>query len=214
MAIPFERPWSGLDTSGRCCLSFVNTLDWRLRDPSVELLVDYDALLRWARTAGILTPAEATRLRATVGARPHTPARLLGHARRVREAMAEVFLALCRGTVPPAPAGERLDRACREARAARRLAVTTRGATWTWRAEEPEPMRPAWGAALDAAALLTSPEVARVRLCEDAECGWFFLDASRNASRRWCSMESCGNRNKARTFYRRRKGHRTGDAPS
>ena len=58
-------------------------------------------------------------------------------------------------------------------------------------------------AALDAARLLTSPERERVRECGDALCGWLFVDSSRNLSRRWCNMQGCGNRNKARRFYRR-----------
>ena len=33
---------------------------------------------------------------------------------------------------------------------------------------------------------------------DDRGCGWLFLDTSRNQSRRWCSMKSCGNRAKVR----------------
>ncbi|MGH7701051.1 MAG: CGNR zinc finger domain-containing protein [Gemmatimonadales bacterium] len=39
-------------------------------------------------------------------------------------------------------------------------------------------------------------------------CGWFFLDASKNRSRRWCSMATCGSSAKARRYYRRRKAAR------
>ena len=59
--------------------------------------------------------------------------------------------------------------------------------------------------ALDAARILTSAERERVQSCGDPECGWFFLDTSRNHSRRWCNMQSCGNRNKVRRFYRRQR---------
>jgi predicted RNA-binding Zn ribbon-like protein len=45
----------------------------------------------------------------------------------------------------------------------------------------------------------------RVKLCGGDDCRWAFYDASRNGSRQWCSMEVCGNRQKARTF-RARKG--------
>jgi predicted RNA-binding Zn ribbon-like protein len=70
-------------------------------------------------------------------------------------------------------------------------------------------VRPAWAAALEAARILTSPEEsARVRQCADDECGWFFLDTSRNRTRRWCSMKVCGNRNKVRRFYERTAARR------
>jgi predicted RNA-binding Zn ribbon-like protein len=55
----------------------------------------------------------------------------------------------------------------------------------------------------DVADLLTSGDLDRVGQCADDRCGWLFLDVSRNGSRRWCSMEACGNRAKARRHYRR-----------
>jgi predicted RNA-binding Zn ribbon-like protein len=47
----------------------------------------------------------------------------------------------------------------------------------------------------------------RVRECADPDCPVIYLDTSRNRSRRWCSMEGCGARAKASTYYRR---HRAG----
>jgi predicted RNA-binding Zn ribbon-like protein len=41
---------------------------------------------------------------------------------------------------------------------------------------------------------------ARLKICPADDCGWAFYDVSRNRSRRWCSMEVCGNRNKVRAF--------------
>lgn len=45
----------------------------------------------------------------------------------------------------------------------------------------------------------------RVRECADTECPVLFLDTSRNHSRRWCSMETCGARAKASTYYFRHR---------
>jgi predicted RNA-binding Zn ribbon-like protein len=63
-----------------------------------------------------------------------------------------------------------------------------------------------WPVVHSAAELLTSPHLDRVRQCaDDRGCGFLFFDTSRNGSRRWCSMESCGNRAKARRHYQRTK---------
>jgi predicted RNA-binding Zn ribbon-like protein len=62
-----------------------------------------------------------------------------------------------------------------------------------------------WPVARSAADLLTSQEQSRVRECAASDCGWLFLDLSRNRSRRWCDMETCGNRTKARRHYARSK---------
>ena len=60
--------------------------------------------------------------------------------------------------------------------------------------------------ALSAAALATSPDFSRVRECDDDDCGWMFVDRSKNKSRRWCSMSECGNLAKARRFQSKKKG--------
>lgn len=60
--------------------------------------------------------------------------------------------------------------------------------------------------ALQAEDLLT--DAARLRTlgrCGDPDCGWFFLDTSRSHTRRWCSSADCGNRDRARRHYARRR---------
>jgi predicted RNA-binding Zn ribbon-like protein len=57
--------------------------------------------------------------------------------------------------------------------------------------------------------LLTSPRLARVGRCEGVgDCGWLFLDTTKNKSRRWCSMKACGSRAKMRRYYERGKANR------
>lgn len=46
----------------------------------------------------------------------------------------------------------------------------------------------------------------RLKVCPGPHCGWVFYDHSRNGSGRWCSMNVCGGREKARAHYRRRRG--------
>jgi predicted RNA-binding Zn ribbon-like protein len=45
----------------------------------------------------------------------------------------------------------------------------------------------------------------RLKVCPGPHCGWVFYDHSRNGSGRWCSMNVCGGREKARAHYRRRR---------
>lgn len=45
----------------------------------------------------------------------------------------------------------------------------------------------------------------RVRVCA-GDCGIVYLDTSRAASRRWCSMQRCGNRAKVRAHRARKSG--------
>ena len=45
----------------------------------------------------------------------------------------------------------------------------------------------------------------RLKLCSSDECRWAFFDRSKNRSSRWCTMASCGNREKARRFRKQHK---------
>jgi predicted RNA-binding Zn ribbon-like protein len=57
--------------------------------------------------------------------------------------------------------------------------------------------------AVSSLSLLSSGNLRRLRVCPN--CNWLFLDRSRNSSRLWCDMAVCGNRQKARRHYSRRK---------
>jgi predicted RNA-binding Zn ribbon-like protein len=48
----------------------------------------------------------------------------------------------------------------------------------------------------------------RLKACPREECEWAFYDKSKNRSGRWCSMEACGNIEKARAFRERKRGAR------
>jgi predicted RNA-binding Zn ribbon-like protein len=58
----------------------------------------------------------------------------------------------------------------------------------------------------DAWTLLADPGRPPVRVCEGRGCGWLFLDQTRNASRRWCSSEDCGRRERVRRHRARLAG--------
>lgn len=53
--------------------------------------------------------------------------------------------------------------------------------------------------------LATTGDAARLKRCAEHTCGWVFWDTSKNRSRRWCSMQICGNRNKSRSYASRRR---------
>lgn len=62
--------------------------------------------------------------------------------------------------------------------------------------------------AISALSILTDKrEFDRLKLCPGDDCGWLFIDETKNARRRWCSMETCGNRAKAARHYARSKSN-------
>jgi predicted RNA-binding Zn ribbon-like protein len=58
----------------------------------------------------------------------------------------------------------------------------------------------------DAMRLALGPDAPRVKVC--GNCGWLFIDRTRNQNKRWCIAELCGNRTKARRHYARIRDER------
>lgn len=56
-------------------------------------------------------------------------------------------------------------------------------------------------------AAMESEDWRRLKLCNSQTCRWAFFDRSKNHSSRWCTMASCGNREKARRFRSHDKTH-------
>jgi predicted RNA-binding Zn ribbon-like protein len=81
------------------------------------------------------------------------------------------------------------------------------GPIWCLAAERAPFDLPLWPIVQSAAELLLSADLrGRVGQCADPNgCGWLFLDLSKNRSRRWCSIQDCGNRAKQRRLQARRK---------
>jgi predicted RNA-binding Zn ribbon-like protein len=78
----------------------------------------------------------------------------------------------------------------------------TGGYVWGWSGRNLD--APLWPISRSAADLLTNEhDLGRVRQCGADDCQWLFLDTSKNRTRQWCSMQSCGNREKARRHYQR-----------
>ena len=183
------------------CVDFINTVGWRGRPhASDERLTEYAELVHWSEHVGSLGPSTARALLAESRRRPADAAAALASAIELREALARLLSTDARRRPPDLALLNDLL-----ARAPARTAIVARAGDYRWHGDEDgEPLEaPLWPIAWDAAALLTSERRAWVRGCGDPECGWMFLDLSRNQTRVWCSMEDCGNRAKARRHYAR-----------
>jgi predicted RNA-binding Zn ribbon-like protein len=190
--------------AGHLALDFGNTADWHAGPAPVERLTSYQDLIHWGLMAGELKPDAAQRLLAYGARFPAKAQTCLVRARELREAIYQLFSAVAAGERPGGEALERFNSELGEAMAHAVLAPQDQGFGWGWREDRELPEKVIWPVVRQAAELLTSPELDRVRECaDDRGCGYLFIDRSRNKSRRWCSMESCGNRAKARRHYAR-----------
>jgi predicted RNA-binding Zn ribbon-like protein len=187
---------------GDACVDFVNTVDWTSRGLVDERLSSYERLTEWARGAELLTAGAATAFRAAAAARPRDAAAALRAAHELREALQRVLASAATGDRRFTGAEEFNARL---AEVLEHLKVAPSGAgedeapaRWGWRGWEGRLDSVLWPVAWRAALLLTGPDGARLRVCAGPDCGWMFVDRSRNGLRRWCEMETCGTRAKSR----------------
>jgi predicted RNA-binding Zn ribbon-like protein len=193
---------------GQLSLDFANTADWHASDHPVEFLTSYSDLVAWGQHVGILTGHQAQRLLKKAARRPEDATAVLKRAIALREAIYRIFSAISRGRPPQASDLAIFNAELSGALAQSRIVSTAEGFAWDWTGAEEALDQMLWPVVHDAADLLTSEELDRVGQCADDRCGWLFLDTSRNRSRRWCSMENCGNRAKARRYYERKRAVR------
>ena len=192
---------------GRPSLDFVNTVDPREGPTAHDFHGDYVDFALWAAESGAVDESAAGRLiRVARRSRGEADA-VFARSIALREALYRTFLGAVGGAKAPLEDLERLQNELRVARGRLFLRPGFPGQpSYAWRWDESLALdRPLWPLARDAADLLTAPELDRLKLCPGRDCGWLFLDASKNRSRRWCSMEVCGSREKMRRLHARRR---------
>lgn len=204
-AITESPPRTTRLVGGQLSLDFTNTVSWRGRQFPEEKLNNYHDLLNWGVLAGILDEADSRKLSGEGGIQPEAAKRVLERAVELREAIHRIFTANISAETVSDDDLITLNRELREALSRLRLSTETEGYTlnFGWGGDSLDQVL--WPIARSASELLTSDNLARVKCCGADDCGWLFLDTSRNRSRRWCDMKDCGNRSKARRFYERKR---------
>jgi predicted RNA-binding Zn ribbon-like protein len=180
---------------GKLCLDFVNTIDPRHARPRQEFLINYDALLAWAVRAGAISTAERATLAARAAQHDQEARTVLSRAIPLREAL---YVLLAPGTRDD-PETDTLTVLNAEVRTTMAATVVEREPSGYRLSRGPgnDLDRVLWPVVHSALEVLSSRQLHRVRECHGNGCGWLFMDVSKAGRRRWCSMTSCGNREKA-----------------
>jgi predicted RNA-binding Zn ribbon-like protein len=187
--------------AGHPALELVNTLDLRFSAQMVDLIPTYKDLLRFATQLELLTAEQARKLGRSVDAKEAQ--RVLTSTVELREALATFFYNRMEGGKPSAAQIQILEQHFHAAALHRRLLAGDAHLEWSWSGVERQPQIPLWMLAQTASDLLVSNDAELVKDCGDPTCRWLFLDVSKNHTRRWCDMATCGNRMKARRHHAR-----------
>jgi predicted RNA-binding Zn ribbon-like protein len=214
LTLPFSDPAFRLDeastlTSGRLCLEFANTADWHASPAPEETLHSYIDLVGWSERVGILDSTGAEELRALAQVQPALVDQVITWAIDLREAMYRLFAALANGASFKDADIAMLNEAIAYAYTGGTLSPGVPNFGWHFRGDRSGLDRMLWPILRSAVRLLTESDLTRLGQCaDDRGCGYLFYDTSRNRKRRWCDMNSCGNRAKAQRHYNRQRKRR------
>lgn len=174
--------------AGRVSLDFCNTLSRSRQDADWDRALTPRDFLEWAQRCGIGFEQA-----------PNGPE--LARLHTLRGVLARIFDAIADGRAPGPRDLAVLNAELADARAAERLVPTDRGFLLAdGGASAVDRFRHA--ITCEAAELLTG-DLRRIKRCPDHDCLWLFYDGSKNLSRRWCSMDDCGTKDKVRRFRQR-----------
>ncbi|MBW4436832.1 MAG: CGNR zinc finger domain-containing protein [Pleurocapsa minor GSE-CHR-MK-17-07R] len=190
---------------GDPALNYGNTVEIDEGVVDVEWLHSYVDVVYFTVSSGLLAPDDADSLndalRFASGAEHE---QLFEQALHLRHTIRQIFAAHAQGEKPSPLDVVELGKWLAQAGQLRKLGLKDGDAQWIWR-DQGNLLAPLYRIAWAAAELLTGDHVDQVRQCEAGDCDLLFVDVTRNHSRRWCSMDDCGNRAKARRHYERVK---------
>lgn len=189
---------------GDLALDFVNTVTARDNEPS-DWVDGYGALLGWAALTGAFAKKDLAALATMGGVQPARATAALSRCRALREALCGVLYAMIAGRAPMADDLATIDEVrLGAARTAKLMPVRGRVLP-VWSVERSGLDLVAHVVGAHALALLQDPKLDRLRVCDGHDCGWVFIDTSKNGRRRWCDMATCGNTAKAQRHYERQR---------
>jgi predicted RNA-binding Zn ribbon-like protein len=185
---------------GPVCLDFANTTERLQSTKPNDWLTNYAVLLAWCRARGTLGTAAAHNL-ASIAKREHSAAAAVFEKATTIRTDIRKLAAACADGEPIAEAARRANTWLTDLPPQPAITLPRSGAHGRFRLHGATLDEPLWPILWSLTSLLTSEDIARVRRCEGHGCGYYFVDATPNRSRRFCSSVGCGNRARARRFH-------------
>lgn len=189
---------------GDISADFANTQSYRYQPTQAhDHLGTYADLVAFLRQGDAISGALARRLLVAAERHPDKAARVHHRAVALREAIWQCYSKIAKGKEPSPADVELIGREAADAMGHAVFAPSGSDYRWVF-PDTDELERALWPVARAATDVLSNAsERSMVRECADDVCAWLFLDRSKNHTRRWCTMETCGNRAKQRRFQKR-----------
>ena len=186
-------------------MDFTNTSSGRGSPTHQEHLRDFETLVQWVEHARVATPPDCLVMREHAARDPERAAAIFARALAVRELIWRIGGALAERREVPRALRDELVEVHAGSLAFAEIKSRDQAFIWAWDPRHDVEAAILGPITLSALSLLMEKDLSRTKRCEGKECGWLFLDATKNKSRRWCEMRVCGNRAKVRAARQRKK---------
>lgn len=199
---------------GKHCIDFVNTVGGRIQQNennifdykiSADKFMSFSDILDWGKETGILNKNSANNLKLFVAENEKEGEKIFNRALVLREALYRIFMSCIYGLQFQKEDINLLNIECTSAREEQKLFYSADKFTWGFDPKIIYPESILWNISISASELLVSDQLKRVKQCPGNNCGWLFLDTSKNGSRQWCDMKDCGNLAKVRRHREKKK---------
>ena len=195
--------WSNANyVGGEICLDFANTLSGRGSTKLVERLLNFEDLVSWSLAVGNIDKVVANQFLQSAAYTNKEVNEVQARGLELREAIFEILFSTRNTGKGNYSKLEIVNEVLSDTCILRRLKEENGQLMWDWQSDPSNLIALLGPVALSAAELFTGKELDRVKICHGNNCAWLFVDRTRNGSRKWCDMAVCGNRVKARRFYR------------
>lgn len=186
------------------CLDFVNTIHDRINEPDRDYWVTHVHLLQWALKTGSIRSKDYEALLMHFKSKPARGPKLLKESIRLRELLYRIFHSISSGKKIAGGDLKDFNVILSKCLSHLRLKAHDKGFSQSWQLKPGESMIIFVPVIYSAYELLLSDRLSMIKECSN--CGWLFLDTTKNGTRRWCSMSTCGSIVKAKEWYHRNKG--------
>jgi|SRR5882724_1849980 len=190
---------------GHLALDFANTVGGVAVGQPENYLHDYEDLLEWCQQADLIGPISRKALSAGSS---QAQAAAFRESETLNASLQQLFRAAAHHEVLPQAALDHLNSLVQKTAAWRRIAACDdegRKISCGWDFKGAPPIAVLGPIVWRAVEFLEHGPLDRIKECGADDCGWMFLDTSKNRSRQWCSMQTCGNLSKVRRFRDRQK---------
>ncbi len=188
---------------GSYCFDFANTIHSRKNEATYDYLNSYGDIIDWSERVKLLPHDRLRKLKEYAGGNKNEAEQILTEIINKRELLYKIFSSITHNKNLTEIEAEEFNNTLSDSLSHLRLQINKRGINIGWDQNDVDLMEPLWAVFKDAYDIITTVPLNRIKECK--ACGWVFIDKSKNNSRTWCNMQTCGSIEKSKRYYHNTK---------